>query len=84
MNARTLLRQEAKKVYKEQTKNVPKRQRIPFSEFFKQFKKLKGSPGTSFDNGEDSVVEDFDFENLVNINEISDDSLVVEEDTEEE
>lgn len=71
---RDALRREAKKLYKEQTKGVPKKQRIPFAQFFKQYKRLRSG------KIEQDVVpdEDFNFEDLVNVNEISDDDVEVE------
>jgi len=41
MKNRSALRAEAKRLYKEQIKGIPKRQRLPFAEFFKQYKALK-------------------------------------------
>lgn len=72
---RDLLRNEAKKLYKEQTKGIPKKQRLPFAEFFKQYKILKVREGAEV-NAENQE-EDFDFGELVN--EISDEDLVTEE-----
>lgn len=66
MKNRDLLRSEAKRIYKEQAKSVPKNQRMSFSEFFKRFKKEKYSKSGS--NTENEVVEDFDIEELENIN----------------
>jgi len=71
MKSRNLLRKEAKRIYKEQTKGVPKYKRIPFSEFFKQFKKSKSNSAINEQIKE--VEEDFDFENFVNINNIDED-----------
>jgi hypothetical protein len=74
--SRNALRNEAKKLYKEQIKGVPKKQRVPFSVFFKKYKKLKNE-----DSGEKPEVvqnieeEDFDIENIINVNEISDDDV---------
>jgi len=84
---REALRRTAKKIYKEQTKNIPKKQRIPFAQFFKKYKDAqKGNKAPDVDTP-DSENEDFNFEDLVNINEIDDDSIEViegEEDTPEE
>lgn len=81
MNSRTMLRQKAKKIYKEQTKNVAKKQRIPFAEFFKQYKKNTANTDINIDTNSEQVPEDFDFDSLVN--EITDDAVVVEEDIKE-
>jgi len=79
---REALRREAKKIYKEQTKNIPRRNRIPFSEFFKRYKKMKVAEQLQKQQPVDTQepdTEDFNFEDLINVNEISDDDLVVEE-----
>ena len=67
--SRDVLRKEAKKAYKDQTKNVPKRQRISFSQFFKQYKEFKF--GKIDDVNIDNEEEDFDFESIINIDEDS-------------
>lgn len=72
---RETLRNEAKKVYKEKTKSIPKRNRIPFSQFFKQFKKTRNPEQTSEVEVPETNQEDFDFEDIVNVNQIDDDSL---------
>lgn len=72
---REILRREAKKVYKENTKNIPKRNRIPFSQFFKQYKKTRNTGQTPEVEVPETNPEDFDFENFVNVNQIDDDSL---------
>lgn len=83
MSNRKMLRETAKKIYKEQIKaqNIPKSRRIPFSQFFKQFLKqqqsLKDSVVEETQVAEDN--EDFDFENMVNVNEITDDDVESEE-----
>lgn len=72
---REALRRRAKKIYKENVKNIPKRKRVPFSEFFKQFRSspnLNDTPELELPEAES---EDFDFENLVNVSEINDDDL---------
>jgi hypothetical protein len=77
MKKRTALRAEAKKLYKEQIKGIPKRQRLPFAKFFKQYKALKLNE-TNKDKTEESAITedtDFDFDNIINVNEISDDDL---------
>ena len=73
---RDLLRNEAKKLYKEQIKGIPKRQRLPFAQFFKQYKMLKAKESAGI-NTSDQPEDDFDFGELVN--EISDEDLVTEE-----
>ena len=66
--SRDSLRKEAKKVYKEKVKGVPKKQRIPFSQFFKQFKALKSGKIDDIDvHG--NAEEDFDFEDMINTDE---------------
>ncbi len=82
---REVLRKEAKKLYKEQTKNVPKKQRVPFPQFFKHYRDLKmGKVSEELPVDIGTTQEDFDLENMVNINEISDGSIEVVESTEEE
>lgn len=73
---REILRREAKKIYKEQTKNIPKRNRIPFSQFFKEFCKVKRQTVNPDVELPDLDNEDFDFEKLVNVNEIDDDDVI--------
>lgn len=63
---RDSLRAAAKKVYKEKTKNIPKKQRIPFAQFFKQFKKSKQLEKEV----KPEVGEDFDFGDMVNVNDV--------------
>ena len=68
---RDALRREAKKLYKEQAKKIQRKNRMPFSRFFKRYvesKKIKGDM-----EPKDPETEDFDFEDLININDISDD-----------
>ena len=84
---REALRRAAKKIYKEQTKKIPKKQRMPFAQFFKQYKDMQNQKQAPDVDTPDSENEDFNFEDLVNINEIDDDSVEViegEEDTPEE
>lgn len=80
--SRSLLRAEAKKLYKEQVKGIPKRQRLPFSQFFKNYLKVKS--GKVPENELPDVPEDFDFEDMVNVNMISDDDLESADDEEVE
>lgn len=73
--SREVLRRKAKKAYKENTKNIPKRKRIPFSQFFKQYKNIKNDNQSPNVEMPEPGSEDFDFENLINISEISDENL---------
>ena len=79
--SREAMRRKAKKVYKENTKNIAKRKRVPFSQFFKQFKSAPNTDETPDLEMPEAESEDFDFENLVNVSEINDDDL---EETDEE
>lgn len=82
---REVMRKEAKKLYKEQTKNVPKRQRVPFSKFFKHYRDLKLGKETDVPDVEVAPAnEDFNFEDLVKVNDISDNSIEVVETMEED
>ena len=79
-----MLRNQAKRIYKEQIKKVPKKQRVPFAEFYKRFKDIQASQhnheqGHTHEHVEHEVTEDFNFEDLVNVNEISDEELETEE-----
>ena len=75
--SRDMLRRQAKKLYKEQIKSVPKAQRVPFAKFFEHFKKKGNLPDTINPEVE---TEDFNFEDMVNVNEINDgDVIEVEE-----
>lgn len=77
---RGMLRRQAKKIYKENVKNVPKSKRISFAEFFKKYRNMKNNPNqTPNIEAPEPDVEDFDFEDLVNISEINDDDLEVTE-----
>jgi len=71
--SRTILRSQAKKIYKEQAKSVPKRNRIPFSKFYKQFVNMRTS--RPVDDEAVAPGEDFDFGNIINVNAISDDDV---------
>ena len=67
MNNRSLLRKEAKVIYKNNIKGIKKSQRLPFKLFFKQFveaKKLESEAPAE-------TIGDFDFDNMVNLNDIS-------------
>lgn len=78
---RAALRAEAKRLYKEQIKGVPKRQRLPFSEFFKRYRDMKfnKTDEPQLQESEEllntDIVEDFDFENIINVNEIDDNDV---------
>lgn len=72
--SRVVLRAEAKKLYKEQTKGVPRKQRVPFATFFKNYKELKSGKIKEADLP--ATEEDFDFESMINV--IDDDDLVDE------
>lgn len=67
MGSRSLIRERAKKIYKEQAKSVPKNKRITFAQFFKQFKATQSS-ATEEAPG---IEEDFDFDDMVNVTNIS-------------
>lgn len=60
---RNRLREEAKKIYKD----IPKKQRMPFPEFYKRFKLVKQS--------EVKQEEDFDFEDMVNVNDLNEEDI---------
>ena len=83
---REVMRKEAKKLYKEQTKNVPKKQRVPFSKFFKHYRDLKLGKESDVPVDTDTTLtnEDFNFEDLVKVNDISDNSIKVVETMEED
>jgi hypothetical protein len=66
-----LLREEAKKIYKKESKTVPKTQRIPFSMFFKKFLELKKQQVAPPVVNEPT--EDFDFDDMVEVNTITED-----------
>ena len=65
---RASLRRKAKLVYKEKTKDVPKKQRITFAEFFKKFKTMKSDDIDNIDVHGDTE-EDFNFEDMINTDE---------------
>jgi len=82
MKNRTAFRAEAKKVYKERIKGVPKKQRLPFAKFFKQYKDMKLGKTPDTEQVDMNTEEtDFDFDNIINVNEISDDDLEAPQDT---
>ena len=63
-----VMRNQAKRVYKERTKNIPKKQRISFSAFFEQYKAAisKAPPQPT----ETPIEEDFDISSVANVNEL--------------
>lgn len=63
---RNILRQKAKKAYREAAKGVPKYQRMPFAKFYKEWVKSQVVPDIKEE-------EDFDLEDLINVNDISED-----------
>lgn len=75
MGSRNLVREKAKKIYKEQAKGVPKNKRITFAQFFKQYKAIQASPGEA----DPAVEEDFDFDDMVNVTNISEPEPEIEE-----
>ena len=74
---RNALRAEAKKIYKQQVKGVPKKFRVPFATFFKQYREQKLKKQAEPEPEIESVNDDFDFENIININEINDDDIEI-------
>lgn len=77
---RDLFRQEAKKIYKKNIKNVPRARRITFAEFFKQYKKSKA---TNKETVVPEITEDFDFGDMVSVNKIEEPAIEVIEKIEE-
>ena len=78
MGSRDGLRSVAKKIYKEQIKKqgIPKKQRMPFSAFYKQFvKQHKAMKNQTTEEAKPNTDEDFDFSDMVNVNEITDDDV---------
>jgi len=75
---RNLLRAEAKRIYKEKTKGVPKRKRIPFDQFFKQFRELRTKAVAKSNEVVEPTItepEDFNFDDFVSVNIIDDAEL---------
>lgn len=71
-----MLREEAKRVYKENAKKYPKKQRMPFSEFFKRYKKaIKDNTINKQQQQTATAKDDFDFNDMVSLNNISDANL---------
>jgi hypothetical protein len=74
--SRDLLRVEAKRLYKEQNKGVPKKSRMPFTEFYKQFKRMKAGKAieeehdhSGHDHSHDAP-QDFDVSQVASINKV--------------
>ncbi len=65
---RDILRSEAKKAYKQQTKGVLKKNRMPFTKFYQEYKKIKLAQR----NIEPTVGEDFDVAEVANVSEVKD------------
>ena len=61
---REILRAKAKKAYKEQAKGVPKKSRMTFAQFFKDYKKTKPSQE---ETPAEAIQEDFDLEKVINV-----------------
>ena len=76
--SREALRRKAKKVYKENTKNVPRGRRIPFAQFFKQYKAEQQALSSPIVEEPDQ--EDFDFDSLVSVNDVGEEDDTNEED----
>ena len=68
---REALRKAAKKIYKEQVKGVPKKQRITFAQFFKQYKAQKSGKVDEINVINDDE-EDFDFDGMINLDTLKD------------
>ena len=64
--SRDILRKKAKKAYKEQFGKLPKKDRVTFAYFFKQFKAIKNN---DLGDNEVTVEEDFDFDSMINTEE---------------
>jgi len=72
---RALARAEAKKLYKEQVKGVPKHKRVPFATFFKNYQKLKSRPvKTELPD----IPEDFDFDDMIQVNMLGEDEEILD------
>ena len=67
---KNILKQEAKKIYKTNIKNVPKRNRMPFGQFFKKYCEMKKAEVTHNheEHDHEHESEDFNFDEMVNIN----------------
>lgn len=87
MSNRKMVREAAKKLYKEQIKkqDIPKNRRMTFSQFFKQYLEMRKNQSQQPVEDVQEVVEDnedFDFENMVSVNEITDEDVEVQEEDE--
>jgi hypothetical protein len=78
---RNVLRNKAKKIYKEKIKNIPRKNRASFSQFFKEFQKTNQTVNPVIEADND---EDFNFDDLINTNEIDNDDDVIISESEEE
>lgn len=76
---RSVLRNKAKKIYKDRIKTIPRKNRMPFPQFFKEFQKANQTANPIVETDE----EDFNFDDLINTNEIDDDDVIVSESEEE-
>lgn len=79
MKNRNIMRAKAKAIYKEKTKGIPKKQRIPFKQFFAKIinkKKLE-----SIESDSEESQEDFNLDDI--INEIDNESFDQEDDYDE-
>ena len=70
---RDLLRKEAKRIYKEKAKGVPKANRMSFAEFFKQYKQMKMQQNAMVPQVIDEEPEDVDMEDFLNVNNLNED-----------
>jgi hypothetical protein len=81
-----VLKNQAKKIYEENARKVPKRNRITFSQFFKQYtaaqKKEQNPVVTESQQPQEALpdaLEDFNFDEMVNVSKIDENSLEVVE-----
>ena len=73
MNARDILRSQAKKEYKKLAKDVPKSKRMPFAQFFKNYMKIKLDSKEGMDIQLPENAEDFDFSEMIGVNNLDSD-----------
>jgi len=66
---RNIMREEAKKVYKREAKKYPKKQRIPFSQFFKKYKEAMKVKQVQEVGPKQE--QDFDFNDMVQLNDLT-------------
>ena len=76
MNKRDILRKKAKELYKQQAKGIPKKYRIPFADFFKTYVETIKNPKDTLGDDPAEDNEDFNFDELINMNELSDDDVL--------